>query len=40
MKAFIASVVVAIGLAVGAYAVLNGVQVPAEAAFATSGVRL
>jgi hypothetical protein len=40
MNSFIAAVVVAVGLAVAAYFVLNAVQTPADHAYTTQGVRL
>jgi hypothetical protein len=40
MNSFIAGVVVAVGLAIGAYFVLNAVQSPADVAYTTQGVRL
>jgi hypothetical protein len=40
MPSFIAAVVVAVALAVGAAFVLNGYQKPVEQAFQSSGVRL
>lgn len=40
MNSFIAAVVVAVGLALGAYFVLNAVQRPADSAYSTQGVRL
>jgi hypothetical protein len=40
MKAFVSAVVASVVLGIAAYAVLNGFQVPADAAFSTSGVRL
>lgn len=40
MQAFIASVVVAIVLAIGTAVVLDGYQKPAEIGFATNSVRL
>jgi hypothetical protein len=40
MKAFVSAVAVSVILGIAAYAALNGIQVPADAAFSTSGVRL
>jgi hypothetical protein len=40
MRAFIVACLAAAVIAIGAVAVLNGIQKPVEAAFATSAVRI
>jgi hypothetical protein len=40
MRAFIAAIAVSLVMAFGAYAILDGVQKPADAAFSTTGTRL
>ena len=40
MKAFIVACVAAAVIAVGAVAVLNGIQKPVDVAYTTSGVRI
>jgi Flp pilus assembly pilin Flp len=40
MKAFIVACIAAAVIAIGAVAVLNGIQKPVETAFTTSGVRI